>query len=80
MLRGLGKSTLSTVISLLGSCVFRLLWIYFIFPLCPQLWMVYPSYPISWALTALTHFTVSMVVCRRYMRMYPESANVLRPV
>lgn len=72
VLRGLGKSTLSTVISLLGSCVFRLLWIYFIFPLCPELWMVYLSYPISWALTALTHFTVSMIVRRRYMRMYPE--------
>lgn len=72
VLRGLGKSTLSTVISLLGSCVFRLFWIYVIFPLCPELWMVYLSYPISWALTALIHFTVSMVVRRRYMRMYPE--------
>ena len=77
VLRGLGKSTLSTVISLLGSCVFRLLWIYFIFPLNPVLWMVYLSYPISWALTALTHFTVSMVVRRRYMRMYPEPMDVL---
>ena len=77
VLRGLGKSTLSTVISLLGSCVFRLLWIYFIFPLCPTLWMVYLSYPISWTLTALTHFTVSMVVRRRYMRMYPEPEDVL---
>ena len=77
VLRGLGKSTLSTVISLLGSCVFRLLWIYLIFPLCPELWMVYLSYPISWALTALTHFTVSMVVRRRCMRMYPEPPDML---
>ena len=76
VLRGLGKSTLSTVISLLGSCVFRILWIYFIFPLCPALGMVYLSYPISWTLTALTHFTVSMVVRRRYMRMYPEPTDV----
>lgn len=77
VLRGLGKSTLSTVISLLGSCVFRLLWIYLIFPLKPVLWMVYLSYPISWALTALTHFTVSMIVRRRYMRMYPEPTDIL---
>ncbi len=77
VLRGLGKSTLSTVISLLGSCVFRLLWIYFIFPLHPELWMVYLSYPISWALTALTHFTVSMIVRRRCLRMYPEPMDVL---
>lgn len=72
VLRGLGKSTLSTVISLVGSCVFRLVWIYLIFPLHPALWMVYLSYPISWTLTALTHFTVSMVVRRRYMRLFPE--------
>ena len=76
VLRGLGKSTLSTVISLMGSCVFRLLWIYLIFPLWPTLTMVYLSYPISWTLTALTHFTVSVVVRRRYMRMYPEDAPV----
>ena len=72
ILRGLGKSTLSTVISLIGSCVFRLFWIYVIFPLYPTLWMVYLSYPISWSLTAATHFTVSMIVRRRYMRMFPE--------
>ena len=77
VLRGLGKSTLSTVISLLGSCVFRLFWIYVIFPLCPTLWMVYLSYPISWSLTALTHFTVSMVVRKRYLRMYPEPVDTL---
>ena len=74
VLRGLGKSTLSTVISLIGSCVFRLIWIYLIFPLHPVLWMVYLSYPISWSLTALTHFTVSMIVRRRYMRLFPEPA------
>lgn len=75
VLRGLGKSTLSTVISLLGSCVFRLIWIYLIYPLWPTLTMVYLSYPISWGLTALTHFTVSMVVRRRYIRMYPEGPD-----
>ena len=73
VLRGLGKSTLSTLISLIGSCVLRLVWIYLIFPLHPTLWMVYLSYPITWGMTALTHFTVSMIVRRRYMRMYPEN-------
>jgi putative MATE family efflux protein len=74
ILRGLGKSTLSTVISLIGSCVFRLFWIYVIFPLYPTLWMVYLSYPISWTLTAATHFTVSMIVRHRYMKLFPEGA------
>ena len=72
VLRGLGKSTLSTLISLIGSCVLRLVWIYLVFPLHPTLWMVYLSYPITWGMTAATHFTVSMIVRRRYMRLYPE--------
>ena len=75
-LRGLGKSTLSTVISLIGSCVLRLVWIYFIFPLNPTLYMVYLSYPITWTLTAATHFTVSMIVRRRYMRIFPETSDL----
>ena len=75
VLRGLGKSTLSTLISLIGSCVLRLVWIYLIFPLKPTLTMVYLSYPVSWGLTAATHFIVSMIVRRGYMKRYPEPAN-----
>ena len=76
ILRGLGKSTLSTIISLVGSCGLRLVWIYLIFPMNPTLWMVYLSYPITWALTAATHFTVSMIVRKGYMRRWPEDASV----
>lgn len=75
ILRGLGKSTLSTLISLIGSCVLRLVWIYFIFPLHPTLTMVYLSYPVSWALTAATHFIVSMLVRRGYLQRYPEPVS-----
>jgi len=75
ILRGLGKSTLSTLISLIGSCVLRLVWIYCIFPLRPTLTMVYLSYPVSWALTAATHFLVSMLVRRGYMQRYPEPVS-----
>lgn len=59
ILRGMGKSLTSTVISLVGSCVFRLLWIWFVVPEFNSLSMVYLSYPLSWALTALTHFLFS---------------------
>ena len=75
VLRGLGKSTLSTLISLIGSCVLRLVWIYLIFPLHPTLWMVYLSYPITWGLTAATHFTVSMIVRRKYLKLFPETSQ-----
>ena len=68
VLRGLGRSTTSTLISLIGSCVFRLIWIWTVVPLVGELWIVYLSYPISWALTALTHFAFSETIRRRYVR------------
>ena len=71
LIRGLGRSTTSTVISLLGSCVLRILWVTFVFPLAPSLRMVYWSYPLSWGLTALTHFTVLTLLRRRLLRERP---------
>ena len=68
VLRGLGRSTTSTLISLIGSCVFRLIWIWTVVPVVGELWIVYLSYPISWTLTALTHFTFSETIRRRYVK------------
>ena len=74
VLRGLGRSTTSTLISLVGSCVLRLVWIWTVVPLVGELWIVYLSYPISWALTAIAHFTVSETIRRRYVKRAEISA------
>ena len=54
-LRGLGKSATAMIISFLGSCVFRIVWIMTVFKLNPTLTMLYIVYPISWFITPLTH-------------------------
>ena len=69
-LRGLGRSLLSTVNSLLGACLFRILWISIVFNAFPRLEMIYISYPISWALTALLSFTAGERTLRRLEREY----------
>lgn len=56
VMRGLGKSITPMIVSLLGSCVFRVVWIYTIFALFPTLEVLYISYPISWIVTAAAHF------------------------
>ena len=78
VLRGLGRSTTSTLISLIGSCVFRLIWIYTVVRIVDQLWIVYLSYPISWSLTALTHFTFSETIRRRYVRKQEAEQSALQ--
>ena len=68
ILRGLGRSTTSTLISLIGSCVFRLIWIWTVCPLVDRIEFVYLSYPISWTLTAITHFIFSESIRRKYLK------------
>lgn len=74
-LRGLGKSLTSTIVSLLGSCVLRIVWIYTVFRVYNTIEVVYLSYPISWALTGLVHFICTMATRRKLARQYPEAAT-----
>lgn len=62
ILRGLGHSVVPMVVSLIGSCAFRLLWIATIFQFYPTPSCLYISYPISWAITALAHMTFFFIV------------------
>ena len=68
VVRGLGHSTASMITALLGSVAFRVLWIIFIFPLAPSLTLLMCSFPISWVLTAVTHYIVSIVVIKKEVR------------
>ncbi len=51
--RGIGKSVMPTVIVILGSCVFRVIWVYTIFAFIGTLTSLYLLYAFSWALTGL---------------------------
>ncbi len=57
-LRGLNKSITAMIISLLGVCLVRILWIKLILPLNHTLSMLYICYPITWTLTMII-----LIVC-----------------
>ena len=61
-MRGLGYSVLPTVVSLCGSCLFRLVWIALVFPLNPTVLMLYMTYPVSWVLTGGAHLLCFLAV------------------
>lgn len=51
-LRGLGYSVIPMLNALIGTCAFRLIWVYFVFPMTAGAPLdVYISYPISWIIT-----------------------------
>ena len=51
VLRGIGYSTLPMIVSLMGACVFRLLWIATVFQVHHTMFVLLLSYPVSWTLT-----------------------------
>lgn len=65
-LRGLKKSTIPMIVSILGMVVFRILWLSTVFKVYHKLWIIYISYPISWILTATVHYICYAVVYNKY--------------
>ncbi len=66
LLRGMGRSVLPMIVSLLGACGLRIMWILFVFPLQPTLRMLYISYPVSWTITFLAHLCCYLIVKKRH--------------
>lgn len=64
-LRGLGYSVAPMIVSLLGACVFRIVWISLLFQQeqFHTIETVYLAYPISWTLTLIAH-----IICFFYAR------------
>ena len=56
-MRGVGHSIAPTILTIVGICVFRVVWILFVLPTNNTLVTAIISYPISWSLTA-TIFTI----------------------
>lgn len=74
-LRGLGYSFVPTLVSLLGVCVLRVVWIMTVFQL-PQYHVVetiYYSYPLSWAVTFCAHLLCFAVAKQRIRKKWLTS-------
>ena len=54
VLRGMGKPIIPTVATLIFMCLLRFVWVYAIFPLCPNLTFLYAVWPIGWILSIIT--------------------------
>ena len=70
VLRGMGKSWTPMVISTLGACVFRIIWVATIFEAFPTLPLLYLCYPISWIITMVAHFVVVYFTRRKIRKQF----------
>lgn len=76
-LRGINRSMISTVGSLIGSCLFRIVWIFTIFAAYRTVFSLFISYPISWILTTAAHYTVFFICFRKIRRTMEEAPEAL---
>jgi Na+-driven multidrug efflux pump len=66
ILRGFGKSITSAVISLLGACLLRVVWLLTVFEYFLTLESIYISYPVSWTLTFAAAFILVAIELRKH--------------
>ncbi len=65
MLRGMNCSTVPMIVSIFGSCVFRVAWVYTAFRASPTLETLYIAYIISWTICSLIHFLCYLYIKRK---------------
>ena len=66
-IRGIGYNVMPMVVTLLGACAFRLVWIATVFqiPRFHTIETIYWSYPVSWVITYLAHLICLVIVYRK---------------
>lgn len=65
--RGLGKSVVPTIIVIMGSCVFRIIWVYTVFAYFRTVPSLYLLYIFSWSITAMVEMLYFRKVYRSQM-------------
>lgn len=66
--RGLGKTFVPTILVILGSCAFRITWIYTVFANFKTIPSLYLLYVFSWAITAIAEIIYFLAVYRKSCR------------
>ena len=71
-LRGLGYAILPMIVSLIGACGLRLVWIFTLFqmPMFHETRFLYITYPISWVVTFIAHVICYIIVKRKFDRIH----------
>lgn len=64
-LRGMGISMLPAMVTLVGSCLLRIVWVYTVFRMVPTYEMLLTVYPVSWIITGVIMLVAYFIIRRR---------------
>ena len=71
--RGLGRTIVPTFIVIMGSCVFRVIWVYTVFAFFGTLLSLYLLFVCSWTITAIAEGVYFVRVYREEMKIYKKA-------
>ena len=81
VVQGMGYSTVPMLVSLVGICGLRLLWVAFVFPEFPAPATLYISYPATWVVTTTAHVIFFFIIRKRaYNKIRRQQAAAIQPV
>ena len=66
--RGIGRSVIPTVIVIMGSCVFRVIWVYTVFAHFMTIPSLYLLYSFSWAITAAAEIAYFIYSYKKFIK------------
>lgn len=69
LLRSIGYSLNSLLVTFFGSCVFRIVWVYTIFQTYHEISVLYLVFPISWFITSFTLYLMFFICYKREKRL-----------
>ncbi|MDO5538575.1 MAG: MATE family efflux transporter [Eubacteriales bacterium] len=72
-LRGMGYSMLPAILTIIGSCGFRIMWIYTVFDKVGSFEILMKVYPVTWVLTGTMVITSYLTVRKKQERKYFEN-------
>lgn len=71
-LRGMGYSTVPMIVSIVGACGLRIVWILTVFRTYHDLTVLYISYPVTWFITASVHLICYFIIKKKVVsKMIP---------
>ena len=72
VIRGMGYSIVTTIVTIIGVCGLRIIWIGTVcqLPGCNTIEWVYASYAMSWVVTAIAHYVYYKIVYKKTLKTF----------
>ena len=75
-IRGMNVSVPPTIITMIGTCVFRVLWVFFVVPLNHQVATIYTGMVISWVITGIALLVLLLSVYKKKKLQFAQYVPV----